>query len=166
MWLWWNSLAGNHGCQIYSQSGQIGTKWDKKCTERWSEKKAQDLSDLGPIWHTLEPNLPALLQTVVPHPGVIITSLVPLEQSGLIINFKMQIYHTRIVMLFWYAHILKAYYPISNVLVGQISQNIKLSGSEMASYIVTWPPNLKSQNQPFFVKTNIPLVNLYIIFVA
>ena len=55
--------------------GQIGPKWDKsgafkirfqciwrsraKCTEIWSEK-APDLSHLGPIWPTLEPNLPSV----------------------------------------------------------------------------------------------------------
>ena len=31
-----------------------------KCTEIWSEK-APDLSHLGPIWPTLEPNLPSLV---------------------------------------------------------------------------------------------------------
>ena len=58
-----------------SKLGQIGPKWDKsgsfsdqisvylarraKCTEIWSEK-APDFSHLGPIWPTLEPNLPSL----------------------------------------------------------------------------------------------------------
>ena len=73
-----------------SKVGQIGTKWDKsgafsdqisvhlargaKCTEIWSEKapdyteiwseKAPDLSHLAPIWPTLEPNLPSLVETL------------------------------------------------------------------------------------------------------
>ena len=34
-----------------------------KCTEIWSEK-ATDLSHLGPIWPTLEPNLPTLVSSL------------------------------------------------------------------------------------------------------
>ena len=55
-------------CPIWCQSvrigGQIGhpfpwwARW-AKCTEIWSEK-VPDLSNLGPIWPTLEPNLPSL----------------------------------------------------------------------------------------------------------
>ena len=48
----------NRDGRFDSKVGQIGPKWDK-CTEIWSEK-APDLSHLGPIWPTLEPNLAPL----------------------------------------------------------------------------------------------------------
>ena len=67
----------NKDCRFGSKVCQIGPKWDKsgafsdqisvhlatgaKCSEIWSEK-APDLSHLGPIWPTLEPNLPSLAQ--------------------------------------------------------------------------------------------------------
>ena len=75
-----------HSCRdgrLGSKVGQIGPKWDKsgafsdqisvhlapraKCTEIWSEK-APDLSHLGPIWLTLEPNLASLVEHVARRP--------------------------------------------------------------------------------------------------
>ena len=69
-------VLGSRDGRFGSKMGQIGPKWDKsgafldqisvhlargaKCTEIWSEK-ATDLSHLGPIWPTFEPNLPYLL---------------------------------------------------------------------------------------------------------
>ena len=41
---------------------QFGVQSRVKCTEIWSEK-ASDLSHFGPIWPTLETNLPSLLYT-------------------------------------------------------------------------------------------------------
>ena len=59
-WIWLAPNGTNPG--LFQIRFQCIWRPRAKCTEIWSEK-APDLSHLGPIWHTLEPNLPSLPST-------------------------------------------------------------------------------------------------------
>ena len=64
----------------------------------------------------------------------------------------MQIYHKIHLRYSWYAQYNLNAYSISNLLVGQTSQNIKWG--EMASHRVTWPPKTSHKIALFCKNSN------------